>query len=240
LAALLAGVDAITVSLVLVAAFAAHLGRPGALPRALRAHRTLPGRLVRPVAFGVAAAEGVLGVAAGIALLFGAAAPLRTAMGAAAGLFSIYAMYGWHVLRAWARSRAAVSCGCAGAGHTPMSGWVVARASTLAAAGAGAWAGAGEAVAGLSSAGALPAITVIAGACFAILLWLLPSALYDPADPRNTHGRRIAAAGPADAMQATQLTEMADAPDTAGPTATTDQVGASRTTDAEMGANAAW
>lgn len=184
---LLAGVCAVTVTLVLVAAFAGHLRRPDELPRALRAHRTVPGPLVRPLAHAVAATEGMLGVAAGLGVLSGSAAALRAATGSAAGLFTIYLLYGWHVLHARARS-SPVPCGCGGGGRTPLSGWTVLRAAVLAGLAAIATAGAGTA--GIL-AGPRLAIAVTAGACFAVLLWQLPAAMYDPEAARGVDATAV-------------------------------------------------
>jgi hypothetical protein len=161
---MLAGIAMITVPLVLLASFAGHVARPAGLPRALRAHRTLPAVLITPVAVVTALAE----AAAGTLALIGFARP---ALAAAGALLAGYALYGAYVLR----NRPGVPCGCAGSGDTPLTGWVVTRAAALAA----------LALAGARWSAPFPhggrlAITLVAGAVFAVLLWTLPLALHDP------------------------------------------------------------
>jgi hypothetical protein len=173
---LLAGVCAGTVALVLLAACAGHLRAPRALPAALAGHRTVPGPLRWPVALAATGLEGALGAVTGGALLAGRTHLLALAAGGAAVLLAAYAAYGLYVLR----TRPAVPCGCATGpgGDTPMSGWVAGRAGALAAAALGAAAGAGPAT---GSHGYHAAVAVLASLVFAILLWLLPQAMFDPA-----------------------------------------------------------
>jgi Methylamine utilisation protein MauE len=159
-----AGVAMVTVPLVLLVSFAGHLLRPTGLPRALRAHRTLPAALITPIAVMTALAEAATGTLA----LTGFARP---ALAAACALLTGYAGYGTYVLR----TRPSVPCGCAGSGDTYLTGWVVARAVALAV----------LALVGSVAAVPLPhggrlVITVLAGVVFAVLLWTLPLALHDP------------------------------------------------------------
>jgi hypothetical protein len=161
---MLAAMAMITVPLVLLVSFAGHVLRPAGLSRALRAHRTLPAALITPIAVVTALAE----ASAAASALIGFARP---GLAAACALLTGYALYGSYVLR----NRPGVPCGCAGAGDTPLTAWVVARAAALAA----------LALGGAASAGPLPhggrlAITLVAGAVFAVLLWTLPLALHDP------------------------------------------------------------
>lgn len=172
MAEMLAGVSAGTVALVLIAAFAGHLVRPGALPAALAAHRVAPAALVRPIALAVTVLEGMLGAGTGYALLAGRPQPLAVAAGGCALLFGGYALYGTHVLR----TRPTVPCGCS-ADDTPMSRWVTGRATALALASAAAVAGAGPATA---SHGAHAAVVGLSSVVFAIAAWLLPVAMLDP------------------------------------------------------------
>jgi hypothetical protein len=165
LADVLADLALVTVPLVLLASFAGHLLRPAGLPRALRAHRTLPAPLIVPAAVLTALAEAATGALA----LAGFARPALTA---ACALLTGYALYGWYVLR----NRPAVPCGCAGSGDTRLTGWVVVRAVALAAL---ALAGAVWTTSSSPHGGRL-AITLLAGAVFALLLWTLPLALHDP------------------------------------------------------------
>jgi hypothetical protein len=171
---MLAATAMVTVPLVLLVSFAGHVLRPAALPRALRAHRTLPTALIIPAAVLTALAEAATGALA----LTGFARP---ALAAAGALLTGYALYGSYVLR----NRPAVPCGCAGSGGTYLTGWVVARAGALAA-----LALAGAAWAASFPHGARLAVVLLAGAVFAVLLWTLPLALHDPLaaqapDPHN-------------------------------------------------------
>lgn len=174
---MLAGVCAGTVALVLLVAFAGHLGAPRTLPAALAAHRTLPAALVRPVAVVAVALEGVLGAGVGYAVLAGHGHTLRLAAGAGAALLAGYAAYSLLVLRT---RPGGVPCGCSSGrgGDVPMTGWVAVRAAALALASLGAAAGAGQAA---GSHGAPIAIALLASVVFAVLLWTLPLAMFDPA-----------------------------------------------------------
>jgi hypothetical protein len=158
--------------LVLITGAAGHVLRPGVLTGALRAHGTVPPRLVGPLAAAVPAAEAAPAALAAHALLAGRPGQLRIAMILGAALACGYAAYGLVV----ARTRPDVPCGCSAAG-TPMNGWVVARAAALAAAAGCAAAVPGPAVA---AAGARAGVAALAGAVFAVLLWELP-ALRSPA-----------------------------------------------------------
>jgi hypothetical protein len=161
---MLADIAVIIVPLVLLASFAGHLLRPAGLPRALRAHRTLPSALIIPIAAATALAEAAIAAST----LVGFARP---ALAAACALLTGYGLYGSYVLR----NRPGVPCGCAGSGDTPMTGWVVARAVALAA-----LALAGAAEPGTFPQGARLAITLAAGSAFAVLLWTFPLAMHDP------------------------------------------------------------
>jgi hypothetical protein len=173
---MLAGVCAGTVALVLLTAFAGHLRAPRTLPAALAAHRTVPGPLVWPVAVVAVVLEGALGADIGFAVLAGRSHALTLAAGAGAVLLAGYAIYGLRVLH----TRPGVPCGCSTGpgGDAPMTGWVVVRAAVLALASFAAAAGAGPAA---DSHGAHTAIAVLASVVFAVLLWLLPLAMFDPA-----------------------------------------------------------
>jgi hypothetical protein len=173
---LLAGTGAVAVPLVLLGSLAGHARRPGLLAVALRAQRTLPAALVRPVAALVLAAEAVLGLSAAAGLLLGQDALLRGALGGAAALLAVYAAYGLFL----ARTRPAVPCGCTGDLDSPTTVWVAARAAALALlASAGAFRGFG----GMD--GAETAITVTAGLAFAVLLWTLPQAMNEHFEGRT-------------------------------------------------------
>ncbi|MFI0350471.1 MauE/DoxX family redox-associated membrane protein [Actinomadura sp. 9N407] len=165
---LLAGVGAIAVPLVLLGSLAGHLRRPGLLGSALRAQRTLPAFLIRPVAVLVPAAEAVLGLAAATGLLLGRDDLLRGALGCTAVLLASYAAYSLHVTR----TRPAAPCGCAGDLDSPMTIWVAVRAAALALPAA-----VGAFAALPSGGGAETAMTVLAGLTFAVLLWTLPRAM---------------------------------------------------------------
>jgi hypothetical protein len=169
---MLTGVCGGTVALVLLLAFAGHLRAPRTLPAALAAQGVVPGPLRWPVAVAVIALEGTLGAATGYAIPAGRPHTLALAAGGAAVLFAVYAGYGLYVLR----TRPSVPCGCATGpgGDTPMSGWVAGRAAALALASLVAATGAAPAH------GAPTAIAVLASVVFAVLLSLLPQAMFDP------------------------------------------------------------
>jgi hypothetical protein len=174
MAEMLTGVCAGTVALVLLAAFAGHLRAPRTLPAALAAHRVVPGPLRWAVAVVAVALEGVLGAATGYALVAGRPHTLTLAAGGAAILLAAYAAYGLHVLR----TRPGVPCGCATGpgGDAPMSGWVTGRAAALALAALAAATGSGPAT---DSPGGRTAIVVLSSVVFAVLLSLLPQAMFD-------------------------------------------------------------
>jgi Methylamine utilisation protein MauE len=172
MAEMLTGVCGGTVALVLLLAFAGHLRAPRTLPAALAAQRVVPGPLRWPVAIVVIALEGTLGAATGYAVPAGRPHTVALAAGGAAVLFAVYAGYGLYVLR----TRPSVPCGCATGpgGDTPMSGWVAGRAAVLALASLAAATGTTPAH------GTHTAIAVLASVVFAVLLSLLPQAMFDP------------------------------------------------------------
>ncbi|TMR06479.1 methylamine utilization protein MauE [Actinomadura soli] len=168
--ALLAGVAAVAVPLVLLASVYGHARRPGMLASALRAHGTVPRALAGPAAAAVVAAEALAGAAGATALLLQVDGPMRAASGASAVLLALYAAYATYV----SRTRHDAPCGCAGAG-TPMTGWVAGRAAAL------------SVLALIGALHGLPGgpsayesfIAVTAGLGFAVLLWTLPSAMIE-------------------------------------------------------------
>jgi hypothetical protein len=174
MSALVASVAAGTVLASLLIAWAAHLSRPSALPRALAAHRVVPAPTV--VAAVVIASEGLLVGAGAAGLVRGDGQDLLTA--ALAGSFMLLALfgsYGWYVI---ATGRDGL-CGCSRA-PLPMSGWVVARAFALAGLALVALVPADSVVPpGLP--GADLAVVVLATATFTCLLWQLPAAMHEPA-----------------------------------------------------------
>ncbi|WP_021593582.1 MauE/DoxX family redox-associated membrane protein [Actinomadura welshii] len=168
--ALLAGIAAVTVPLVLLASLAGQLRSTAALPSALRAHGVFPPVLAGAVAAAVIAVEAATGLAGAAALLLWRDGPMRVTCAAAAALLALYAIYAAHV----SRTRHGVPCGCAGA-RTPMTGWVAGRAAALSAlAAAGALHGlpAGSTASELFVAGT-------AGLGFAVILWTLPHAMIE-------------------------------------------------------------
>ncbi|GAA2414687.1 hypothetical protein GCM10010191_25900 [Actinomadura vinacea] len=168
-----AGVAAVTIPLIMLAAFAGHARRPRLLSTALRMQRVLPRRLTGPVAALAVTAEGGTGVTAAGGLLLGRDALLRAALGAAAVLLVAYAAYGASVTR----TRPSAPCGCTGSLASPMTSWVAARAAVLSAlAAAGAVWGPPAA-----QPGAETAIIGLAGLSFAVILWTLPEALEERA-----------------------------------------------------------
>jgi hypothetical protein len=173
----LAGVATATVAFILLIAFVEHLLSPRSLPAALAAHATVPRRLARPLAVAVTAAEGALGLALAAAVVADASPAVLTGLLAASGaLLAGYAAYTYRLLRtAGGRS---VPCGCSRA-DTPVSGWVVLRAGAPAALALLTGLRA-EAVVTPAESAAWFAQASIAGAVFAVLLWVLPEAMIDP------------------------------------------------------------
>ncbi|HEX2771930.1 MAG TPA: MauE/DoxX family redox-associated membrane protein, partial [Micromonosporaceae bacterium] len=171
--ALAASVSAYTVLLTLLVACGEHLSKPAALSTALAAHRVVPAPST--VAAVVIATEGLLGAAGVVALLRDDGGRLLgVVLAGSVALLAMYAGYGLYV-RSTGR---AVPCGCSRV-DLPMTGWVVARASTLA----------GMALVGsLLSGSVMPvrqagtsfAIVLLAAATFTALLTHLPAAMYDP------------------------------------------------------------
>lgn len=177
--ALLASVAAATVACTLLIACAEHLWTPAALVRALAEHRVVPAPAA--VAAAVVTAEGVLGGAGAIALVGGSADLLAAAMAGSAALLALYGGYG---LRVRSIRPGVSSCGCSRVA-LPMTGAVVARAFVLAGSALvalglvqGVLAGS---VGAVGQPGAPRAVALLAAATFALLLWHLPAALYDPA-----------------------------------------------------------
>jgi hypothetical protein len=171
--ALLASVAAYTVLLTLLIACGEHLSKPAGLSTALAAHRVILAPSI--VAALVIATEGLLGAAGVVALLRDDGGRLLTVvLAGSAGLFATYAGYGLYV-RSTGRT---VPCGCSRV-ELPMTGWVVARASTLA----------GMALVGSLLSGAVVlvgragtelTIVLLAAATFTALLTHLPAAMHDP------------------------------------------------------------
>ncbi len=166
----------------LLAGCAAHLSRPAGLPEALRAHRTLPHAAVRVATVAVPGSEGLLGIAGIAALLTGSRAALALVLGAGTLLFGTYALYVRHVL---ATGRGG-PCGCART-ELPMSGWITARATALAVLAATGAVLTGPAQAAFPADGAHLGAAALAALTFALLLWTLPAALYDPSAPPGDH-----------------------------------------------------
>jgi hypothetical protein len=174
---LLAAVATGMVLLTALAGCITQLLRPAELPAALRAHRVLPPAAVRPAAVAAPAAEGLLAAAGAAALLGGSRTGLALVLAAGAGLFGVYAGYSRHALT---RAPAGAPCGCAGSG-LPLSGWVAGRALTLALLAAAGALLAGPAGTGPPSGAAeYTLVLLIAGGC-ALLLWVLPAAMHQPA-----------------------------------------------------------
>jgi hypothetical protein len=168
--ALLAGIAAVTVPLVLLASLAGQVRNPSALASALRAHGVFPPAFAGAVTAAVIAVEAAAGLAGAVALLLWLDGPMRMTCAGAAVLLALYALYGAYV----SRTRHGVPCGCAGAG-TPMTGWVAGRAaalSVLAAAGALHGLPAGSTTYELF-------VAVAAGLGFAVILWTLPHAMIE-------------------------------------------------------------
>ncbi|MQY14416.1 hypothetical protein SRB5_45830 [Streptomyces sp. RB5] len=161
---------ALTTALTLLAGAAAHLTRPTALPHALRTHRVLPPKAVRPLSLTVPLTEAALGVAA--------VTGSRIALAAAAALFAAYAAYSRRVLTHGAGG----PCGCSRT-EVPMSVWVTRRAVALTAVAA-----AGAALGPGTPSGARLATLLLAAPACAALLWSLPAAMHQPA-PVTAEGR---------------------------------------------------
>ncbi|MEU5790290.1 MauE/DoxX family redox-associated membrane protein [Micromonospora purpureochromogenes] len=181
MSALVASVAAYTVLLTLLLACGEHLSKPAALPTALAAHRMVPAPST--VAAAVVATEGLLGVAGVVALLRDDGGRLLgVVLAGSAALLATYAGYGWYV-RSTGR---AVPCGCSRV-EVPMTGWVVARASTLAGL---ALLGSllSGAVVPLGRAGTALTIVLLAAATFTALLAHLPAAMHDPTPDRPAAG----------------------------------------------------
>ncbi|CAM3158716.1 MauE/DoxX family redox-associated membrane protein [Stackebrandtia soli] len=171
-------IGSVTALVALVASLigaASHLVAPSALPDALRAHQVVPSKLIAPVAIVVPLAELVVGAVGVVALAIGATTLAAVALGIAAVLFAAYAAYIQYALTT-GRSG---PCGCSRS-EAPMDGWVVVRAGVFAAC---------ALVGALSSGAVVPSaadpaswtVILAASATFVILLWLLPTAMREPA-----------------------------------------------------------
>ncbi|MBQ0895767.1 hypothetical protein KBX37_22160 [Micromonospora sp. U56] len=181
MSALVASVATYTVLLTLLLACGEHLSKPAALSTALAAHRVVPAPST--VAAVVIAAEGLLGVAGVVALLRDDGGRLLgVVLAGSVALLATYAGYGRYV-RSTGR---AVPCGCSRV-EVPMTGWVVARASTLAGL---ALLGSllSGAVVPVGRAGTSLTIVLLAAATFTALLAHLPAAMHDPTPDRPAAG----------------------------------------------------
>ncbi|MGH3731473.1 MAG: MauE/DoxX family redox-associated membrane protein [Micromonosporaceae bacterium] len=179
---LIGGVATYTVLFTLVASAAGHLRQPGTLATALRGHRAVPAPAL--VATAVVTAEGLIGAAVAVAVIRGHGALTSLALAVAGVLFTCYGGYTWYVRS----SGRAGSCGCSGL-DLPVTGWVVGRAFALA----------GVAVLGLVTSRLYPVaetpaggeslpVVLLAGVSFAVLLWLLPAAMYQHLEPERGTG----------------------------------------------------
>lgn len=175
-----ASVSTLTVVLVLLVAMVGHLRDPGAVRRALKAHRLLPLRAAGPVAAAAIGAELVLGVGGAIAVLTGIG--IRPLLAGMVLLFLTYAGYSLVALT----SGSAGPCGCASAATLPLGPWVVVRALLLAALALVGLLGGGVSL----HDGTEVAIAVAAAATLAVLLWQLPVAMHDPF-VRRARGRSL-------------------------------------------------
>jgi hypothetical protein len=159
------------VALVLVVSFVAHLLSPRVLPRALRAHGVFPARLAATVAVAALAGEAIGGVLTGAGLLASQPVLVRAGSIVCVVLLACYAVYARHV----ARQPRTVPCGCDAAG-TPMTNWIAIRAAGLAV-----LALTGAVHPGLARmTGPELTVGVLAAVSFAVIAWILPSALTDP------------------------------------------------------------
>ncbi len=178
--AVLALTGALAASLLLVAAGAAHLRRPGALAAATAAHGVV--HLPVPAAAAVGVLEVVLGVGTAAALAAGARAALFVLLAGQALLLGAFATYLLHVARRAAnRGRPAVPCGC-GLPDLPVGGGAATRAAVpaLLSLAAAAWvASPGWSRPEAADAGTLLLIGV-AAPTLALLLAVTPSARRAP------------------------------------------------------------
>ncbi len=165
-----ASVSTLTVVLVLLVAMVGHAADPGAVRRALKAHRLLPLRAAGPVAATAIGAELVLGVGGAIAVVTGIG--IRPLLAGMVLLFLTYAGYSLVALN----SGSGGPCGCASSAKLPLGPWVVVRALLLAALALVGLLGGGVSL----HDGTEVAIAVAAAATFAVLLWQLPVAMHDP------------------------------------------------------------
>ncbi|MEU5941861.1 MauE/DoxX family redox-associated membrane protein [Micromonospora sp. NPDC047548] len=181
MSALVASVAAYTVLLTLLIACGEHLSKPAALSAALAAHRVVPAPST--VAAVVIATEGLLGAAGVVALLRDDGGRLLgVVLAGGAALLATYAGYGRYV----GSTGRAVPCGCSRV-EVPMTGWVVARASTLAG-----MALVGSVLSGavvpVGRAGTALTIILLAAATFTALLTHLPAAMHDPTPDQPAAG----------------------------------------------------
>lgn len=163
---------------VLLAAAAGHLARPRGLRDALAAHQVLPARLATPAAAVVIVVELVLGVGGVVTVVIGRGTPV--VLGAAVALFATYAAYTGYAVGS---GRGGRPCGCAGS-DVPLGLWVVVRAVALAVLAALAALLSPAALSAPATPAALSApelaISGVAAATFALLLWQLPAAMRLP------------------------------------------------------------
>ena len=128
---------------------------------AVEGYEILPARLAGVAAIGFALAEGGLA----IGLVAPAAVGMRSlSLGGAACLFAVY---GVAIAINLARGRRELDCGCGGAAHVPLSGWLVARNALLVAASLLPLGGARA-----RALGAIDALTIAGGVAALGLLWI--------------------------------------------------------------------
>ena len=128
---------------------------------AVEGYEILPARVAGVAAWLLAIAEGTLAV--------GLVAP--DALGvrdvAAAGAALLFAVYAVAIVINLARGRRDFDCGCGGAAHVPLSGWLVARNALLVAAALACTAGTSARALGL-----VDALTIAGGVAVLALLWI--------------------------------------------------------------------
>ena len=103
------------------------------------------------------------------ALAIGLVAPdtLGVRAAALAGAALLFAVYGVAIAINLARGRREIDCGCGGAAHVPLSGWLVARNAVLVAAALACTRGASD-----RALGAVDALTIAGGVAVLALLWI--------------------------------------------------------------------
>jgi Methylamine utilisation protein MauE len=120
----------------------------------------LPARAVGLAAWLFPIAEG------GLALALVAPGSFGVRSAALAGAALLFAVYGVAIAINLARGRREIDCGCGGAAHVPLSGWLVARNALLVAAALAATGGTSARALGL-----VDALTVAGGVAVLALLW---------------------------------------------------------------------